>query len=503
MEAFGMEAFRTEITIGFVGLYMLFCVIVGIWAMRRTRSSSDFFVAGRHLGPLVVALAVFSSTLSGFGFVGGPGLVYSSGLSSLWMVIVAGFGYALAFFLVAKRIRMIAGVRNALSLPDIVAARYNSEWARGLTAVTILLGVMGYLATQILAMALVLQSVLSATETFADVSLVTCVVLSLGVLIFYSVTGGIIASVYTDVLQGTIMAVAGVLILIAASAVFEGGLPEASAVIFADDPEAAMPFGTMGLVTAIGWGFVFGLGLAGQPHLITKMMMNRKISDNRVIFPVSLLGYTLAALLWFSIGIIMRASALDGGISPLTAPDEAAPVFLATFAHPLLAGIVFAALFAAIMSTSDAFLNIGTAAVIHDIPNALRGRSVENELLWARIVTVLITLVAAAFALYSYYGNDRLVALLGAFGWGTFAAALVPVVVFGLNWKRATAKAAIVAIVASLVINFGVEILSLRLPYGISGPFLAMTTSMLLFVLISLVDRKPMLAPDIDRILDF
>ena len=300
-----MEALRTEITIGFVAVYMLFCVLVGVWAMRRTRSSSDFFVAGRHLGPLVVALAVFSSTLSGFGFVGGPGLVYSSGMSSLWMVIVAGFGYA------------------------------------------------------------------------------------------------------------------------------------------------------------------------------------------------------LAALLWFSIGIVMRASALDGGIAPLSAPDEAAPVFLAIFAHPLLAGIVFAALFAAIMSTSDAFLNIGTAAVIHDIPNALRGRSVDNELFWARIVTVLITLVAAAFALYSYYGNDRLVALLGAFGWGTFAAALVPVVVFGLNWKRATAKAAIVAIVASLTINFGVEIFSLRLPFGISGPFLAMATSMMLFLLISLVDRKPKLAADIDRILDF
>ena len=98
--------------------------------------------------------------------------------------------------------------------------------------------------------------------------------------------------------------------------------------------------------------------------------------------------------------------------------------------------------------------------------------------------------------------TGSLVALLGAFGWGTFAAALVPVVVFGLNWKRATARAAIAAIVASLLINFGVEIFSLHLPFGISGPFLAMTTSMLLFVLISLVDTRPKLAPDIERILD-
>ncbi|HAG73273.1 MAG TPA: hypothetical protein DCL66_13840, partial [Gammaproteobacteria bacterium] len=51
--------------------------------------------------------------------------------------------------------------------------------------------------------------------------------------------------------------------------------------------------------------------------------------------------------------------------------------------NPLLAGVVFAGLFAAIMSTSDAFLNIGTAAIIHDIPKAINGKSVENELFWA------------------------------------------------------------------------------------------------------------------------
>jgi SSS family transporter len=496
-----MEAFRSEITITFVAVYMIFCIVVGLWAMRRTHDASDFFIAGRGLGPVVIALAVFSTTLSGFGFVGGPGLVYSSGMSSLWMVIVASFGYAIGFFLIAKRIRMIAGVRDCISLPDVVAARYDSAWARGLTAVTILLGVMGYLATQILAMALVLQSVLQTTEMFADVSLISCVVVSLGVLIFYSITGGIVASVYTDLVQGAIMAVAGLLILFTASSLFDNGLRSAAEVLLADDPEAIMPYGTLGVITAIGWGFVFGLGLSGQPHLITKMMMNRKISDNRLIFPMSLLGYALAALLWFSVGLVMRASVVGGDLTPLPSSDAAAPVFLSIFADPLLAGVVFAALFAAIMSTSDAFLNIGTAAVIHDLPQAIRGRSLDNELLWSRAGMLIITLVAAAFAMYSYYGNDRLVALLGAFGWGTFAAAIVPVVALGLNWKRASASAAVVAIVTSLVINFAVEIFSIRLPFGISGPLVAMTLSLIAFILVSMMSRPRQLQADIDRIM--
>jgi Na+/proline symporter len=103
-------------------------------------------------------------------------------------------------------------------------------------AVTIVLGVMGYLATQILAMAVVMQAILSGTETFAGIGLVSCVVISSAVLIFYCVTGGIIASVYTDVVQGAIMIVAGSLILMTAMSVFEGGMQEATSIIWLMTP---------------------------------------------------------------------------------------------------------------------------------------------------------------------------------------------------------------------------------------------------------------------------
>jgi Na+/proline symporter len=497
-----VEAYRQEIILGAVVVYMLFCVLTGLWAMQRTRSPSDFFIAGRGLGPIVIALALFSSTLSGFGFVGGPGLVYSIGVSSFWMVVISSTGYAVGFFLVAKRIRMIAELRNCISLPDIVAARYRSEAVRFLMAVTIVLGVMGYLATQILAMAVVMQAILTGTAMFADISLVACVIISSAVLIFYCVTGGIIASVYTDVVQGTIMMIAGTLILFTAMSVFDGGMAEATSIILADDSEAIMPFGAADIMASLGWFFVFGLGLAGQPHIITKMMMNKNISDNRSILPMSLFGYIMAALLWISIGVVIRAAVIDGVIDPLALPDDAASVFLSVFASPLLAGIVFAGLFAAIMSTSDAFLNIGTAAIIHDIPKAIRGHSVNNELFWARVVTVLLAIAAASFALYSHYTDATLVAILGAFGWGTFAASIFPVVAVGLNWKGATVPGAITAIVAALLINFFTQLGGYTLPYGISGPLVAFASSMVLFIGVSMLTEPPKLAPDIDQMMD-
>lgn len=470
--------------------------------MRRTHNTSDFFIAGRSLGPIVVALALFSSTLSGFGFVGGPGLVYSVGVTSFWMVVISSTGYAVGFFLVAKRIRMIAELRDCISLPDVVAARYGSQSVRFLIAITIVLGVMGYLATQILAMAVVMQAILAGTETFAEVGLVTCVVISSAVLVFYCVTGGIIASVYTDVVQGTIMIIAGALILFTAISVFDGGMQEASSIILADDAEAIMPYGAAGIIASLGWFFVFGLGMGGQPHIITKMMMNKNMSDNRTILPMALFGYIMAALLWISIGIIMRAAVIDGVVEPLSLPDDAASMFLTVFANPLLAGVVFAGLFAAIMSTSDAFLNIGTAAIIHDIPRAIGGRSVQNELFWARVVTVLLAIVAASFALYSHFRDATLVAILGAFGWGTFAASIFPVVAVGLNWKGATVPGAITAIIAALLINFVTQLAGYTLPYGISGTLVAFASSMVLFIGVSMLTKPLKLAPDIDQMMN-
>ncbi len=365
-------------------------------------------------------------------------------------------------------------------------------------AIAISLGVVGYMATQILAMSIVLKDLLNQTEYFADLSLAACMVFSCSILVFYSVTGGIIASVYTDLVQGGIMIVAAFLIFLTAISVYDGGISEVSTIIYNDDPEAIGPWGTMGMIGCLSWFFVFCLGGAGQPHVITKMMMNKKISDARNILPVSLIGYAFTALLWISIGLVMRALVLDQSFPELTTADAAASQFLQNYAHPILAGVVFAGLFAAIMSTADAFLNIGTAAIMYDIPATL-GKVVNNQLLWARITTVLITVVAAFFALYS----GDLVAILGVFGWGTFAAAIVPTVAIGFNWKRATPMAANVAIISSLLINMGFKLLGLKLPYNIDTGAFSLFLSLILFLSISMLSKPVQLKKEIEATIDF
>ena len=289
-----MEAWRDAIVFGSVAIYMLMCIAVGVWAMKRTRSSSDFFMAGRQLGVLVTAIAVFSSTMSGFGFVGGPGLVYRMGTFSFWIVIATAIGYSLSYFLVGKKIRMFAELCDSVSLPDVVTSRYSSPSTGGLTALAILLGVIGYLAAQVLAMAQVLQTVVQSYFQFGGNENQSVqwqyAAISCAVLVFYCVTGGIVASVYTDLVQGIVMMVAAVLVLLTAMAAVDGGFTGMSQTILKDDPESIGPWGTVGMMGCLSFYFLFVMGNVGQPHVITKMMMTRNVRDAKQMLPITVIG---------------------------------------------------------------------------------------------------------------------------------------------------------------------------------------------------------------------
>ena len=516
-----MEEYRQGIVVACVSVYMIACIAVGLWAMKRTRDSGDFFMAGRHLGAFVTSMAVFTSTLSGFGFVGGPELVYRMGMSSIWMVVCVTIGYTISFFLLGKRLRLFAEVHQPLSLPDVIAARYGRQSTRLLASIAILGGVVGYLASQMKAMAIVLRSLIEENTVLMgliqDHSLLQTLLLdasgtsvtmeatiSIGcvVLVFYCVTGGIIASVYTDVFQGLIMIVAAVLVFLTAATTVDGGFTEMSQTIMADDPEAMGPWGTLGMIGCLSWYFLFALGGAGQPQVVTKIMMNRRVRDARTILPLSMVGYTVSALLWLSIGLAMRTLVLQGAHPELESSGHAATAFLQTYAHPLLAGVVFAGLFAAIMSTADGFLSVGTAALVHDIPNSILGRPLKNELLWARIATVALAVAASVFALKS---GISLIALLGAYGWGIFASTLVPAVAIGLNWKRGTPLAANCSIIAALCVNLSVllcEQNGIRLPWGLNGGAVALLVSLTVYMTISFFSQPHPLPKDVEMVMD-
>ena len=486
-----IPALRAPEVLLVAALYAAVTGIIGVWASRRTRTAGDFFVAGRRLGPFTLALAAMAATLSGFTFIGGPGLLYSVGLGALLIFLPASISNCLSAWLLAKRLRLLGEARGLVTIPDAIGARYRSPAAQGLAGVAILVAIVGYLATNLLALGLVIDG-LFETGLSAGIWIGTAAVLA------YSIAGGILAGVYTDVFQGLVMAGASLLVFAAALRVGgEGSLSRISATILGSDPAFLSPWGKLSPLAALSLFFVFGLGVLGQPHVLHKFYMLKDPRRLRWYPALMTLAMLVTLLLLFGVGLAMKAEVVAGRLPPLERADDATPLFLLRYASPLLAGVLFSGVAAAIMSTVNSFLSVGAAAISHDLPLAF-GRRVTNELRTGRLATLGIGVVAAAVAQLS----GTLVAFLGIFGWGLFASTLVPALAIGLNWEGGTRAGAIASIVVGLAGTLVGESLGyfrwFSLPHGVTVTGLSLALSLLTYFAVSWFTRRRAAAIDPD-----
>ncbi|MEJ2540230.1 MAG: sodium/proline symporter [Gemmatimonadota bacterium] len=471
---------RTEIVL--IGIaYFVVVAAIGAWATRRTRTAEDFYVAGHGIGLFALTLAAMSATLSGFAFIGGPGLVFSVGLGAMFIILPASITNALGAWVMAKRLRLLREVREeVLTIPDAIGIRFRSPTAQGLSGLAILIAVIGYMATNVLALGVVIDALFG-------IGLGWGVWLGTAVVVAYSVAGGILAGIYADVFQGTLMALASVLVFLFVLDA-GGGLSGISTTILDGDPGFLSPWGHLTPLAAISFFFVFGYGSLGQPHVVHKFYMLKDPARLKWYPLLVTAALILATLLYFGVGVAVKALVTSGDMAPLANPDEATPRFLLEYTPRILAGIVFSSVAAAIMSTVNSFLNIGAAAVTHDLPVAF-GRRLRDELFAGRVATLVISLAAALTAQFS----GQLVAFLGIFGWGLFASTLVPALALGLNWTGATREGAVASIGTGLVLTLGLETLSFfsvwSFPAGVTASAVTLVLSLLVFLGVSFATR--------------
>jgi Na+/proline symporter len=484
------------------GAYGVAVAAIGVWSRRRTRTARDFWVAGQGLGLLVTALATASAAFSGFVFVGGPGLMYRIGFSSLMIVVPLSITGVLLGWTVAARLRLLATVREVYTVPDAFLARFGSPRLAGLAAVFVAIGSIAYLGAQVQALGILLEALFDWRPALGDWSLPLAMGVGLVVLLSYAVAGGMIAGVYTDVLQGGLM-------VLAAAGVFHwalragGGWRPMLDAIAGDDRFGAAFFDPLQPAALLGLGFflVFGVGVLGQPHMLHKFLMLRDVERLRWLPLVLAATQSLCLLMWIGVGLAVPALVARGLLAPLANPDDAAPAFLLGWVPPLLAGLVTAGILAAVMSTADSFLNLGAAALVRDLPRAL-GRPVRDELATGRRAVAVLGVTAALFA---WWWGD-LVALLGTFAFGAFAAALAPALTVGLVWQGLGRRAAAASIagggVLHLVLEIGQRVGWWSLPGGLPPAAVSLVTSFALLFLVAAFERAPPLAADVCRALN-
>jgi sodium/proline symporter len=471
------------LTIGII--YLLVILVIGIFSMKHQKDMDTFYTGGRRFGPWLVALAVSSTTMSGYGFIGLTGLVYQHGYAIFMIGIFATAGIFVSFLVLAKPMRRITQKFGALTIPDLLEVRYKSKAVRGITALAILGGAIGYQMAQYKALGNMLQTVLGVDYKLA-------LVIGVAILTVYVVAGGMISAIWTDFIQMIVMIVGSLIVFIGGMKMV-GGMSQLNAEIASINPDMVQAFhttGPIGLAAFISYFFIYVIGHQGQPHVVTKFYMIRKLSMLKWACIIAASTYGITALLWF-VGLYTRVMVERGEMAAPASPDLVAPMFIETFFPPVVAGIIFAAVMAAIMSTSEAFLLVASSSIVRDIYQQIikKGEKIpeKKELALSRWITLGVIVVTFLLSL----NPPDLVGWLGNASWGIFVASLLPALSIGILWKRATREGAIWSSALGFIFSIGLYILKVKGVYvpALDTGAIALFISTVSLVVISLLTK--------------
>ena len=464
--------------------YIVAMTAIGLIAYRATTNFSDYILGGRRLGSFVTALSAGASDMSGWLLMGLPGAIYLSGLSEMWIAIGLIIGAWLNWLLVAGRLRVHTEVQhNALTLPDYFSNRFNDQKKilRVVSAVIILVFFAIYCASGMVAGARLFESMFGLSYS-------TALWISAVATIGYVFIGGFLAVSWTDTIQASLMIFALLLTPIVTLMAF-ADMSQVTLALEAARPHATDVMGHLEWVAILSL-LAWGLGYFGQPHILVRFMATdsvKSIPNARRIgmtWMILCLGGAVAAG-FFGIAYFQQHPELAGVVNanPETVFMELTKILF----NPWVAGIVLAAILAAVMSTLSCQLLVCSSTLTEDFYKSfLRKNASQKELVWVgRLMVLMIALLAIWMA-----GNPESKVLgLVAYAWAGFGAAFGPLIILSLFWRRMTLNGALAGMIVGAVM-----VILWKNVWGATGVYEIIPGFILSFasiIIVSLMDKVP------------
>ncbi|MCO8069246.1 sodium/proline symporter PutP [Acinetobacter lwoffii] len=465
--------------------YIIAMIAIGLYAYRATSNFDEYILGGRSLGSVVTALSAGASDMSGWLLMGLPGAIYLSGLSEVWIAIGLIIGAWLNWLLVAGRLRAHTEYQNnALTLPDYFTSRFSDRKRilRVLSALVILVFFAIYCASGMVAGARLFESLFGWDYT-------TALVIGAMATILYVCIGGFLAISWTDTFQAGLMIFALLLTPIITFLALGDNSQQVNVILESARPHASSMLeglSTVAIISSLAWG----LGYFGQPHILVRFMA----ADSVKIIPAArrigmtwmilCLGGAVAAgyigIAYFSVNPTL-ASVVNQ--NPETVFMELTKILF----NPWIAGIILAAILAAIMSTLSCQLLVCSTTLTEDLYKSfLRKNASQKELIWVgRGMVLVIALIAISLAINP---NSKVLGLV-AYAWAGFGAAFGPLIILSLFWKRMTLNGAILGmVVGAVTVIVWKNYMGDTGLYEIIPGFILATLSI---IIVSLLDKAP------------
>lgn len=444
-----MENYDAWLIISFV-VYTSGIIAIGLYSSKlRKKTSDDFVLANRELGPWASALSASASSESGWVMLGLVGEAYLYGAAAFWIVPGIAAGYLFNWYVIAERLRKSTLDTGAATLPQYIMHRYgrNSKALRFISVLIIALAMLAYVAAQ-------MNAAGKTFEATFSLSYVWGVLLGAVIILTYTVTGGFRAICWTDIVQATFMVVAliGMPIVLLGKL---GGYGDFLAMAQQVDPDMmSFSYGKVGFAMI---GFVvgllgIGLGYPGQPHVLSRFMATRDSDSLRKGAKIALGWMVFAYLGAIFFGLFARIYYHGGGLADA---EKALPTACAELLPPIMAGFVVAAIVSAICSTADSQLIVVSSSISRDIMPMFRSKTADaatefKKTQWTdRVVLIILGLIAVALAAR----ESRVIFDFVLYAWSGLGASFGPVVLLGLMWKKANKAGAIAGMLTGLIVT--------------------------------------------------
>ncbi|NWQ40682.1 sodium/proline symporter PutP [Bacillus sp. EB106-08-02-XG196] len=423
-------------------IYMGAMVFIGWYAFKRTSNLTDFMLGGRSLGPAVTALSAGAADMSGWLLMGLPGAIYLSGLAEIWIAIGLTAGAYFNYVLVAPRLRVYTQVSNdSITIPSYLESRLKdkSRLLRIASGIIILIFFTFYVSSGMVAGGKFFLSSFGL-DYHAGLLIVSAVV------IFYTLFGGFLAVSYTDVVQGIIMFLA--LLLVPIAGVFlTGGLTETATSIREVNPQLlnfVSGASFLGILSAVAWG----LGYFGQPHIIVRFMAISSVKEVKSARRIGI-GWMFLSLFGAVATALVGVAYYQQNNATLADPETVFIVLGQIIFHPFIAGIMLAAVLAAVMSTISSQLIVTSSALIEDLYKAVikTDASDKQYVFLGRMAVLIVSVIAMALA----WPNNESVLKIVSFAWAGFGASFGPIILLSLYWRKITTKGALLGMVAGAI----------------------------------------------------
>jgi len=364
----------------FTALYVGILLAISFIAYRRTKKGKDYLLAGRKVHPAIIGLSYGSTFISTSAIVGFGGVAAQLGMGIIWLTVLCiGVGVLIAFIVYGKRTRRIGQRLGAVTLPDLLAKRYNSNFLQYGTSVIILASMPLYSSAVLIGGSRFIETTLGIDYTTALLGFALITAL-------YVVFGGILAVMYTDAFQGGIM-VFGMVAILIITYVTLGGVTGAHQEL--TDMASLVPAGLAGqgmtgwtsmpelgspiwftLITTIVMGV--GIGVLAQPQLVVRYMTAKDDRSLNRAIPVGGLFILLCTGVAFTVGAltnvyfyrengVISTSMVSGNI------DQIIPLFINTAMPDVVVILFMLTLLAAAMSTLSALFHSMGSAAGHDL----------------------------------------------------------------------------------------------------------------------------------------